>query len=260
MSRLARWWGGTESLIRLIGMQPNSRRYLAAVLAAVAFPAAAIAQGQSPNASFSFSPENPRAGDQVRFESSSCDPDGRLVRQAWDLDGDGEFDDADGPVAGTSFSGSGSHAVGLQVTGAGGATDIQRRTVMVDTEYALPRPDSVRLMSPFPVVTLAGRLTRGGARIKLLAVRAPVCALAVVTCRGAGCPLKRASAYVGRTELRIHRFERRLRAGNVLKVRVSKGTFIGKLTRFRVRKGEPPKRRDLCLKPGDTAGSRCPRG
>lgn len=234
--------------------------YVVGMVAAVLFPAAAFAQGQRPDASFSFSPENPRTGDQVRFESSSCNPEGRLVRQAWDLDGDGDFDDAEGPVAGRAFSGSGSHVIGLQVTNTEGTTDVERRVIMVNTEYALPQPDSARLMSPFPVVTLAGQLTPQGARIKLLAVRAPVCARVTVSCRGAGCRVKRTSEYAGRKRLRVHRFERRLRAGAVLTVRVSKGRLIGKFTTFRVRKGAPPQRRDMCLRPGQTAGSRCPRG
>ena len=74
-------------------------RVAVAVAALLAWPAAALAAEQAPDASFSFSPDDPRAGQEVRFESSSCDPDGRLVSEAWDLDGDGAFDDAQGPVA-----------------------------------------------------------------------------------------------------------------------------------------------------------------
>ena len=239
--------------------QRHRRRYLVAALAVLAFPAAAVG-AERPNASFSFSPEDPRAGQQVRFESSSCDPDGRLVRQAWDLDGDGQYDDAEGPVATRAFPGSGARIVGLQVTARGGQTDRARRTVVVDTEYALPRPDADRVMSPFPVVRLAGRLTRRGARVRVLEVGAPVCSLVEVRCRGRSCPAKRASGYVGRKRLRFRRFHRSLRAGTVLTVRVSKNNLIGKLTQFRIRKNREPKRRDRCLRPGERAGSACPRG
>jgi PKD repeat protein len=236
------------------------RSYALAVLALVAWPAAALAADQRPDASFSFSPEDPRAGQPVRFESSSCDPDGRLVRQAWDLDGDGAYDDAEGPVATQTFLASGANSVGLEVTAAGGATDTQRRNVMVNTEYALPRPDASRLMTPYPVLRLAGRLTRSGARVRVLSVlRAPVCALVEVSCRGKSCPVKRASGYVGRGPLRFRRFERRLRAGTVLTVRVSKNALIGKLTQFTIRKDIAPRRRDRCLRPGQRAGSPCPR-
>jgi hypothetical protein len=231
---------------------------LAIVLALVAFPAVAVAKDQRPSASFSFSPENPRAGDSVQFASSSCDPDGRLVRQAWDLDGDDDFDDAEGPTVATSLAGPGVHVVGLQITSDGGATVVQRHTIVVDARDALPRPDSARTLSPFPIVTMAGRLTPRGARIKLLAVRAPVCSRVQVSCRG--CSIKRLSAYAGRTQLRIRRFESGLRAGSVVSVRISKGDRFGKLTQFRIRKGEVPVRRDMCLRPGATAGSKCPPG
>jgi hypothetical protein len=241
-------------------MQP-ARRYALAVVAVLAWPAAALAADQRPDASFSFSPEDPRAGQPVRFESSSCDPDGRLVRHAWDLDGDGAYDDALGRVATQTFSGSGAHLVGLEVTAAGGATDTGRRTVMVNTEYALPRPDSTRLMTPYPVVRLAGRLTRSGARVRVLSVlRAPVCARVRVSCRGRSCPAKRASGYVGRGgPLRFPTFERRLRAGTVLTVRISKNALIGKFTQFKIREDIGPRRRDRCLRPGERAGSPCPR-
>ena len=242
-------WRGDE----LIGM-----RRVTALLAMLAFPAVAVAEG--PSASFSVSPENPRSGDAMSFASSSCDPDGRLVSEAWDLDGDGAYDDAEGHAVGTTFTGPGAHLVGLQVKSADGATSVRRRTIMVDTVYALPRPDSARALSPFPIVTLGGRLTPRGARIKLLRVSAPVCSRIRVTCRGRGCPRKGVSMNAGRKASRIRRFERTLRAGSVVTVRVSKGDRIGKLTTFRIRLQKEPARRDMCLKPGDSKGSRCPRG
>jgi PKD domain len=241
--------------------QSRPRSTAIALLALLACPAAALAQDQRPAASFSFQPENPRAGQEVRFVSSSCDPGGRLVRQAWDLDGDGAYDDAEGPAATRTFSDPGAREVGLEITAAGGTTDRQRRTLFVDTIYALPRPDRDRLMSPYPVVRMAGSLTRNGARVRVLSVsRAPVCALVRVSCRGRGCPKKRrASAYTGRRGVRFRRFERRLRAGAVVTVRISKDDLIGKFTQFRIRQGKTPRRRDRCLRPGERAGSPCPR-
>jgi PKD domain len=241
-------------------MQHRPSRYILAIVAVLAFPAAAVGAAQRPDASFSFAPEDPRATQPVQFESSSCDPDGELVRQAWDLDGDGAYDDAEGPAVTQVFSSSGTHVVGLEVTARGGETDRQRRTVTVDTEYALPRPDSDRLMTPYPVVRLAGHLTRHGARVRVLSVlRAPVCALVQVSCRGRSCPVRRATGYVGRGPLRFRRFERRLRAGTVLTVRISKNDLIGKFTQFVIRKDSAPERRDRCLRPGRRAGSPCPR-
>lgn len=194
----------------------------------------------------------------MRFESSSCDPDGRLTLQAWDLDGDGAYDDATGSVATATFRSAGSRQVGLSVTARDGETDTQRRTVVVDTDYALPRPPQNRLMSPFPVVRLAGQLTSSGADIRLLAVRGPVCSRAEVTCRGRACPARLQRKFVGRGRLRFPRFERRLTAGTVLAIRISKADLIGKITRFTVRDGDAPKRMDRCLRPDDRKPSACP--
>lgn len=231
------------------------------VAALLAWPTAALAADQLPDAGFSVSPEDPPAGHQVRFESSSCDPDGRLVRHAWDFNGDGAFDDAHGPVVLKTFPRRGPHDIGLEVTAAGGAKDATRRTVMVDTEYALPRPMEERLMSPYPVVRIAGRLTSRGARIRVLSVaRAPTCAVVKVSCRGRSCPARSVTRFMGRRgRLRFKRFQRRLPAGSVLAVRVSKGDSVGKYTRFRIRSGKAPRRRDRCLLPGETRGSACPR-
>jgi PKD domain len=230
------------------------------VVALLACPAAALGADQPPHANLSLTPEDPRTGQEVRFDPSSCDPDGRPIREAWDLDGDGTFDDAVGPVATQTFVGAGARTVGLEVTSAGGATDRRRRSVMVETEYALPRPDSDRLMSPYPVVRLAGRLTGRGARIRVLSVsRAPQCAVAEVSCRGGSCPTRRLSRFMGRSPLRFRLFERRLAAGTVVTVRISKGRSIGKYTQFRIRRGSSPSRRDRCLRPGERKGSTCPR-
>ena len=240
-------------------MKNNSRSCLIALAAVLVWPAACLAQGEKPGASFSFAPEDPRAGDNVEFVSSSCQPGGKLVRQSWDLDGDGQYDDAQGPQANMTFPAPGQYSVGLQVTGARGVTDVERRQVMVETIYVLPRPASTRLLSPFPVVTLGGQLTSKGARVTVLAVRAPVCSLVTVTCRGRGCPTRRATSYVGHRRLRLRRFQRAYRAGAVITIRVSKGSAIGKYTRFRIRKHAAPTRDDLCLRPGQSKGSRCPR-
>ena len=258
-------WPGLDGLLAPdahdlphLNLLPTSRFGVSvAALFLLALPAAAAAE--RPSASFSFSPGDPRADRPVRFESSSCDPDGRLASQAWDLDGDGAYNDATGAVVSKTFASTGPHEVGLRVTSRDGATDARRRTVVVDTEYALPRPDQARLMSPFPVVRLAGELIPNGARIGLLAVRAPVCARAAVSCSGNGCPKRRRQTkFVGRGRLRFPRFETRLREGSVLAVRISKANLIGKITRFSVRIDRSPKRMDKCLRPGDSKGSPCP--
>jgi PKD domain len=235
-------------------------RVAVAVTALLALPAAALAAGQRPEAGFSVSTDDPPAGHAVVFSSWSCDPDDRLVRHAWDFDGDGDFDDASGPVVRRVFPRRGARTVGLEVTASGGATDVMHRSLVVDSEYALPRSKQARVMSPYPVVRIAGRLTRQGARIRLLSVtRAPKCAVVRVSCRGRSCPAKRVRRFKGRGQLRFRPFQRRLRARTVLTVRVSRGDSIGKYTRFKIRAGKAPLRRDRCLRPGESVGSACPR-
>jgi hypothetical protein len=115
------------------------------------------------------------------------------------------------------------------------------------------------LLSPFPIVTIAGRLTRRGARLTRLTVRGPSGSNVLARCRGRGCGARSARATIGpRGSVRIRRFQRRLRARTRLEILVTKPGFVGKYTRFRIRKRRPPLRIDLCIQPGATTGSACP--
>src|SRR5206468_1684215 len=51
-----------------------------------------------PTASFVFTPDSPQVGQDVTFTSTSRDPDGDPLAYAWDLDGDGAFDDGNTSV------------------------------------------------------------------------------------------------------------------------------------------------------------------
>ena len=126
-----------------------------------------------------------------------------------------------------------------------------------------PEPPSVvappRLMSPFPIVRIVGRLTRDGVRISLLSVRAPTNATIDVTCFRRGC--RKRSVAKGRginRAIRFRRFQRSLRAGTIIEIRVRREGTIGKITRFRIHRGRRPARSDRCLRPGSTRGSACP--
>ena len=111
-----------------------------------------------------------------------------------------------------------------------------------------------RLLRPFPIVRIAGRLTRTGARIRVLSVRAPRGARVLALCSGRGCPRRASSAIVRarstRTgRVRFGRLQRSLRAGARIQVFVTSPTRIGKYTRFTIRRGLAPKRLDACLAP-----------
>jgi hypothetical protein len=133
--------------------------------------------------------------------------------------------------------------------------------------YPLPRPPATQppaatplpLLSPFPVVRIAGRLTRRGVRIRILSVKAPASATIVVRCRRHRCPRRSVKRGRGmRRAVRFKRFERSFRAGTYIEVLVERPGTIGKFTRFRIRRRHSPARKDLCLIPGSNRGSACP--
>jgi plastocyanin len=225
-----------------------------------------------PQASFVFFPAAPIAGDPVTFVSTSTDPDSVMPSSAlrWDLNADGEFDDATGPSASVTFPLPGNYPVALQVRT--NATDVASAVVAVgasplgvQTQRAI-----YPLMSPFPVVRIAGRTSGRGARIRRLSIDAPPGASVSVRCKGRGCPFKQAKQTVsmrvraGRglppTRItRIRRLEgRTLRTGAILKVLVTRPDAVGKYTRFRIRRNKPPVRSDSCLVPFNTQPVPCP--
>ena len=71
-----------------------------------------------PHADFSANPPNPTAGQTMTFTASSG-PSGYFGSYAWDLDGDGAYDDAVGTSTLRSFE-TGNHTVGVQAIGSGG--------------------------------------------------------------------------------------------------------------------------------------------
>ena len=85
------------------------------------------ASAAPPVASFSYTPTAPLTLETVTFTSTSV---GNIASEAWDLNGDGVFDDAAGSKATTSFPKAGTYRVGLRVTGPSGqAEQVQNVTV-----------------------------------------------------------------------------------------------------------------------------------
>lgn len=78
-------------------------------------------------------PYNMDEGSSVVLSGAgSFDPDGTIVSYAWDLDNDGQYDDASGSTAAFTTTASGSHVVGLLVTDNRGATHSVSTTVIVN--------------------------------------------------------------------------------------------------------------------------------
>jgi PKD repeat protein len=233
-----------------------------------------------PSASIAAIPSNPVAGQPVTLFSTSTDPDGSISRQSWDLDGDGHFDDSSAVYVQKTFPRAGAYSVGLTVTDNSNVSATSRITVIVADaapggliiERSGQPPGSasaLRLMAPFPIVRMTGLVRRHGIKLRLLSVSAPPGASIAFRCHGRGCPFHRRTRIVkpprgsGASDspgvVRIRRFGHRLlRAGAVLKVLVSSPGSVGKYTRFRVRRGRVPTRRDRCLLPAGKDPIACP--
>ncbi|HKP60093.1 MAG TPA: PQQ-dependent sugar dehydrogenase [Polyangiales bacterium] len=84
---------------------------------------AALGENRPPVASFEATPSSGAVPLTAAFDATgSSDPDpGDTLTFAWDLDGDGEFDDASGPSADFVYTTSGAREVGLRVTDSRGA-------------------------------------------------------------------------------------------------------------------------------------------
>ena len=236
-----------------------------------------------PSAAFTFSPPGPLVGEDVSFTGGS-DPDGDPISREWDF-GDLTPKSSDASPL-HAYATAGSYTVSLTVADdrGGFASTSQDLTVSPQPEIppetpppgggsqdggTAPTPNTVInaggptakrapvRMKPFPVVRIAGIVLPDGALVTILSVRAPRGASVLARCRGRGCPARAVARPSVASVVRIHRFERRLRAGVTLELFVRKGARIGKYTRFRIRAGKPPARVDRCLMPGRSRPVRC---
>jgi PKD repeat protein len=199
-----------------------------------------------PVATFVFGPRSPRVGDPVEFSSSAIDPEGKLRSQTWDLDGDGQFDDARGDDVVYTFVRPGEQTVRLRVEDEGGAAAVRERTVTVQ---AKPRARA-GFLNPSPVISLNGQILGNGSRIKLLRVRGPNKALVTVRCKGKSCPAPHRRKRIKGSSVRFKTYERFLRAGVKVEILVRKPSMIGSYTRYTIRAKKFPKRVNRCLPPG----------
>ena len=220
-----------------------------------------------PTASFTIAPAAPVVNQPVLFTSTSSDPDGTVNEQVWDLNGDGNYDNGGGVTALRTFAEAGEYVVGLRVTDDAGLVSFDSRTLTVSPVPATPvttQKLGLRVLSPFPVVRIAGRITRRGTRVRLLRVDAPLGTTVSVRCSGRGCPFRKQVQAVPRSaksltavRVRVRRLERLLLPGVRVRIYVTERGAVGKYTKLRFRAGHAPARTDRCLMPGSWAPTDC---
>jgi hypothetical protein len=232
---------------------------------AVSVQPAAAGAPTPPLASFTITPATAVPNQPVLFISTSSDPDGSLVEQVWDLNGDGNYDNGGGPTALRTFADAGAYVIGLRVTDDAGLVSFASQTVTIPALGDVAARKAVpRLLSPAPVVRMAGRITKRGTRVRVMRVSAPTGARVSVRCSGRSCPFRKQVRTVtagARSTLavtiRVRRLERLLLPGVRVRVYVTKTGTIGKYTRFRVRARKAPARSDSCLMPGSWSPVEC---
>jgi glucose/arabinose dehydrogenase len=97
-----------------------------------------------PDAAFSATPTSGEPPLTVSFDAAaSFDPDpGEELTYGWDLDGDGDLDDATGPTATMTYDTIGTRTVRLGVTDKAGVTDGAQTTIQVGTQSPVPMIDT----------------------------------------------------------------------------------------------------------------------
>jgi hypothetical protein len=128
-------------------------------------------------------------------------------------------------------------------------------------EVPVPQTGEVTptLISPFPVIAIAGVSRRSGARLVLLRVRGPRGVLVSVRCFGLSCPRDLVRRKIAnRRIVRFRVFERRMPVGTTIVFRITQPGRIGKYTRIRIRARRRPARIDRCLEPGQIDPVPCP--
>jgi hypothetical protein len=117
-------------------------------------------------------------------------------------------------------------------------------------------PASPRFLRPFPMTRVRGLLVARGVRIRLITVHGPANMRVRVRCSGWGCPERLRGVRRG-SAVRFGAFRGTLAPGAVLEIWATRTGSVGKYTRFKVRRGRMPLRRDLCVAPGRSRPVSC---
>lgn len=91
-----------------------------------------------PTVVFTATPEKGAAPLTVNFDASdSKDPDGQITAYNWDMDGDGQFNDATGKTAQYTYKKSGKFTMGLELTDNSGEKNTITRDIEVSDSFAV---------------------------------------------------------------------------------------------------------------------------
>ena len=197
-----------------------------------------------PSASFTTAPKKPMEGSEVTFASTASDPDGPIVKQEWDLDGDNQYDDAQGAVASTTKLKRGARSIRLRVTDSKGATSAIRKNVVVAA-----RP----LKGPVDVKRSLGYIREPwGAKLVALIVRVPSKTAVTVSCKGRGCPSKMRKRSRKRAATLTFAFlKRSVRAGAKLTVTTTRAGHMPAFDVYTIRgHNQSPALKEGCKPPG----------
>jgi PKD repeat protein len=201
-----------------------------------------------PTASIAVVPDAPLTGDDITLDGrGSGDPDGSIVAGGWDLDGDSDFDDAAGPIADVTFDTAGPHTVALRVVDDNGATAVASAVITVGQGTVAAAAGS----PPAPAgpakvgATLRYAFTRTASATmftSLLVRNLPAGAKVTARCKGGGCSKKAFTAIAKSDSVSLKTLLRRkLKAGAVITVVVTKPGLTSRTIVVTVRKGKDPK-------------------
>jgi PKD repeat protein len=288
---LSRHFGGPPRLYTIIlrvtdnaGNTDEARRTLAVVPPGQQRPPPAPAPdpppapaNRAPVSAFTFSPASPRVGEAVTFTSTATDPDGGIAAFAWDVDGDGRWDDGNGASTTRTFASPGNRTVALRVLDNRLAVNVAFRTLRVQpaapSAAAAPAAPATaspaiavlplgatqpQLRQPELTVRIRGKILPTTVRVLGLSVKAPTGFKARAWCIGRGCPFTKAVRRVRNGFARFTQLQRTLRAGTIIRVTVTKPFNWGRYTSLRLRRGAAPDRKDRCLRGESVRPVPCP--
>jgi PKD repeat protein len=186
-------------------------------------------------------------GDEIELDGrGSGDRDGSIVSGTWDLDGDGEFDDATGPIATVAFDTAGDHTVALQVVDDNGARSVATAVITIGQDAVAAATTTPPPPAPAKIgATLRYAFTRTASATmftSLLVRNVPVGAKVKARCRGGGCA-RRAFTAIAKTDSVSLKtmIRRKLKVGAAITVEVTKPGLVSRTITLTVRKGKDPK-------------------